>query len=240
MAASEDLKINKPAGRRLMWESWADIRAVNTYLLVYAICTSIAVALLSVVLVTIFTRPPFILSQDEGVVMWRSTEAFRLRSDMVRQFLGTTLGTIFNVTPSNYDLTPITSYVDPRLMDMLTGKGRETQSSRLSNNERKTFNILETKRMASSRFPKLIATISRADETITSDSRDQAGNVITSSKSSIVFVVTYMEQIVPTPSDPFGLYVMGIDIGNNDSMLQSWNEAIPLEESTDKRGHKLK
>lgn len=223
--------------RRHVWEMYADVRAVNTFLLIFSLACALAVVCVACVLLAIFTRPPYILSEDEGMVMWRTTEAFKLREDMVSQFLRVTLDGIFTQSPSDYDITPIAHYLDPKLFDQLTGKAGETSALRLRTEQRRFFSILGFRRVVESKFPQFITVIVRADETIMNESKDQAGNVITSSSSNIVFVIVFLDQRVPTPANPWGLVIVGIDKGPSEKKQSTWEAALPLEGTRDKRNN---
>lgn len=225
--------------RRHIWEMYADVRAINTILLIYAICCTVAMAGVVFVLLAIYTRPPYILSEDEGMVMWRTTEAFKLREDMVDQFLGVTLGTIYNVSPSDYDLTPIAPYILPDVFDKLTGKAGETAEMRVRTDQRQFFNILGIRRVTDTKYPNFIAMIVRADQTTMNETRDSAGNIITTSKSAIVFVIAYLDQRTPTPANPWGLYVVGIEKGTSANMERAWETAVALEGTRDGKGNTI-
>jgi len=226
--------------RRHIWEMYGDVRAVNTFLLAFSSFCAIAVIVLSLVLLSIYRRPPYILTQDEGMVMWRTTEVFKLRADMIGQFLRTTLGVIYTSSPSDYDLSTIAAYLDPNLLNKLTGKQGETAELRLRADQRQFFNMLGFRRVVESKYPQFIAIVVRADQTIMNESRDANGNLITSSKSDIVFVVAYLAQRNPTPSNPWGLYLVGIEKGTSAQLQNVWEAAVPIENTKDQKNNIIK
>jgi len=222
--------IRRPASRPLPWERYGDLRSMNTKLVIVALFSNITSIILGVMLITIYLRPPAILSETDGVVTWRSTEAFRLRSDMVKQFLSMTLGQIYNLTPSDYDITPAREFLVPSIADRLSMDMDKEVRDSLGVNRRKMFEVVGTKRVIDSDYPQYTELISKCEETTVEDSKDISGNVVTQSKTEVVFVLTYLTQKVPTPANPWGLYVVGLSKGDSDKMVHTWDSAVPLTE----------
>jgi len=226
------------SSRRHVWEMYADVRAVNTWLLLYSIGATIVAVILSLVIWTIFTRPPYILSEDDGFVQWRNTEVFRLREDQVKSYLWTTFGRIYNVTPGSYDLTPLLPLVSSQLIDRFTGKISSEQGDlRIETNQRQIYDLLEVRRTIDPRYPSFISILTRGVETKISETRDKAGNiVVTSPPPEVVFRIAYLQQKRPTPENPWGLYMVGIRVVKGTSAEKEWNDSVPMAGTADGRG----
>lgn len=223
--------VHGPASkRRHVWEMYADVRVVNKYLLVYSGLVSIAMALMSTVIFAIYTRPPYILTQDQGYIMWRTTEAFRLKPDMVESYIWLVLGKIFNRAPGAYDLSSIMGLVSPPIIDRFTGKAKTGAVERQSKDERQFFDILEIRRIPKSRFPKFLSFIVRANKSISREVRDAAGNVVTETRAETVYVTVWLEPVYPTPDNPWGLVLVGLDPQKEQVGQKDWDEAISLKE----------
>jgi hypothetical protein len=225
----------RPAGagipaskRRHVWEMYADVRIVNKYLLVYSGLASIALAIMSAVVFSIYTRPPYILTQDQGYIMWRTTEVFRLRPDMVSSYLSMVLNKMYNKVPGSYDLSSIMGLVAPNIIDAFSGKSSGTE--RQVADQREYFDILEIRRLPKSRFPKFLSFMVKANMSISREGRDAAGNVVTETKAETDYVVVWVEQSTPTPDNPWGLVLVGLEYLKGAEGEKLWSESISLRE----------
>lgn len=232
----------EPAGepaskRRHVWEMFGDVRVMNNYLLVYSGLSSVAAALMSIVVFSIYTRPPYILTDDEGYVMWRTTEVFQTRPDMVSTYLGMVMGKIFNIAPGAYDLTSISKMVAPVIMDAYSGKVGQVVSDRMSKDRRQFFDILEIRRVPNSEYPEFLSFMVKANVANMAETRDQAGNVITTTSADTFYYTVWIDQVRPTPDNPWGLVLVGVGkVLKGKEGETSWNEAVPLVEPKDGEG----
>jgi hypothetical protein len=222
--------------RRHVWEMYGDVRVVNKYLLVYGGFTSIAMAMMALVIFAIYTRPPYILTQDQGFVMWRTTEVFKLKPDMVSSFIWLVVSKLYNKVPGAYDLTPIMNMVAPNIIDTFTGKAGGGE--RLSKNERQYFDILEIKRIPESRFPKFISFIIKGNKSISTEIRDAAGNIVTETKAETDYIIIWLDLKYPTPENPWGLDLVGLEYLKGKDGEAEWRTAVSLkdEEATKVEG----
>ena len=229
------------SSRRHVWEMFGDVRALNTYLVIYAISSTLVSCILGMVIYVIFTRPPYVLSEDDGYVQWRNTEVFRLREDQVNAYIWTVFGKIFNVTPGSYDLRSLTKMVSPDLLDRFSGKIATDQAEmRIQMNQRQIYELLEIKRTIDPRYANFIAILTRGTEIKISETRDKAGNVvITSPPPEVVFRIAYLEQQHPSPENPWGLRLVGLRLVKGASAEKEWSEAVPLTGTSDGKGRAI-
>ncbi len=215
--------------RRHVWEMFGDVRVMNNYLLVYSGLSSIAAAIMAMVVFMIYTRPPYILTQDEGFVMWRTTEAFKTRPEMVSSYLGLVLGKIFNIAPGAYDLTSISRLVAPLIMDTYSGRVGQVVSDRMDRDRRQFFDILEIRSVPKSEFPEFLSYMVKANVSNMAEARDQAGNVITTTTADTYYYTVWIKQETPTPDNPWGLVLVGVGkILKGTEGEAAWKTAVPL------------
>jgi hypothetical protein len=207
---------------------YGDVRVVNRYLLIYGGLVTVTMAMMAVVIFAIYTRPPYILTQDQGFIMWRTTEVFRLKPDMVSSYLWLVLSKMYNKVPGSYDLTPIVGLVAPNIIDTLSG--RAGGGDRLNANERQYFDILETRRIPESRFPQFISFIIKGNKSISREIKDSAGNVVTETKAETDYVVVWIDQTYPSPENPWGLVLVGLEYLKGKDGEKEWMTAIPLKD----------
>lgn len=226
-----DPQVEAASKRRHVWEMFGDVRVMNNYLLIYSGLSSVAAALMSVVVFSIYTRPPYILTEDEGYVMWRTTEVFQTRPDMVSTYLGMVMGKIFNIAPGAYDLTSISKMVAPVIMDAYSGKVGQVVSDRMSKDRRQFFDILEIRRVIKSEYPEFLSYMVKANLANMTEGRDQAGNVITTTSAETFYYTVWLDPSRPTPDNPWGLVLVGVGkVLKGKEGEGPWNEAVPLVE----------
>lgn len=222
------------SNRRHVWEMFGDVRVMNNYLLIYSGLSSVAVALMSIVVFSIYTRPPYILTEDEGYVMWRTTEVFQTRPDMVTTYLGMVLGKIFNIAPGAYDLTSISKMVAPVILDAYSGKVGQVVSDRMSRDRRQFFDILEIRKVTKSEYPEFLSFMVKANVSNMAETRDQAGNVIITTTAETFYYTVWIDQNRPTADNPWGLVLVGVgQVLKGKEGERAWNETVPLIEPED-------
>lgn len=228
LAKGRPAETGMPASkRRHVWEMYADVRIVNKYLLVYSGLASLALAVMGAVVFAIYTRPPYILTQDQGYVMWRTTEVFRLKPDMISSYLWMVLSKMYNKVPGSYDLSSIMGFVAPNIIDAFSGKASGTERQLID--QREYFDILEIRRVPKSRFPKFLSFIAKANMSISRETRDAAGNVVTETKADTDYVMVWLEQTPPTPDNPWGLVLVGLEYLKGKDGESQWNESVSLK-----------
>ena len=221
--------IEPASKRRHVWEMFADVRVMNNYLLVFSGLSSVAAALMAIVVFTIYTRPPYILTEDEGYVLWRTTETFQVRPDMVSSFLWLVMGKIFNVTPGAYDLTSISKMVAPVIIDAYSGKVAQEYGERINRDRRQFFDILEIRKVVKSEYPEYLSYIVKANVSSMSEGRDQAGNVVTTTAADTFYYTVWLAQDRPTPDNPWGLVLVGVGaVLKGKDGDAAWAQSVPL------------
>ena len=226
-----------PTKRRVVWELFEDVRVANTWLFILMTAMVFTLCIFSLVLVTIYKRPPYILSEDEGFVMWRNTEAFKLRDDMLSMYASNLLSYLLNMSPGVYDLTPITSLVHPTIIKGYYSKASDTAEDRLSSNRRQIFKLNDARRTFYMRqFPQYIQIVTQGEKAVYSEERDNAGNVRVLPNAKIVYMILLLDQQRPTPQNPWGLYTVGIQQLDDLTGQKVWSESEPLSGTKDLRG----
>lgn len=220
------------SGRRHVWEMYGDVRVLNKYLLLFAGTLSVSVIALAGVILSIYTRPPYILTQDEGYIMWRTTEVFKLRQEMVSTYLSFVLGKLLNVAPGAYDLSGITGLVEPSIINYFTGKvgSAGAANERLSKDKRQFFDILGIHRIPKSQYPKLYSYIVKGNKTTAQDVRDTQGNIVTQTTAETVYIMVWLDHRRPTPEDPWGLVVAGLQEKTAKEGEADWAGSLPLND----------
>lgn len=238
---SIDPNINFPSKRRVVWELFEDVRVANTWLFIYSSAITLVVCILSLVLVTIFRKPPYILTQDEGFVMWRTTEAFQLKDDMVRSFADQVLSKIQNMSPGAYDLAPISGMVNSKIIDFYMKKATEGAEDRNRTNKRQLYFLNEIKRTSAVKdFPNYLQFICKGEKTTYQEKVDAAGNVRVIPNAETVYYILITEQRNPKPANPWGLFVVGIKALNQTDGDPVWEDATELTGSRDLEGKTIK
>lgn len=226
-----DPQVEPASKRRHVWEMFGDVRVMNRYLLIYSGLSSVAAALMSVVVFSIYTRPPYILTQDEGFVMWRTTEVFKVKPDMISSYLWLVMGKIFNIAPGAYDLTSISKMVAPVIMDAYGGKVGQVVSDRMAKDRRQFFDILEIRKVPKSEYPEFLSFMIKANVSNMAETRDQAGNVVTTTTADTFYYTVWVEQVRPTPDNPWGLVLVGVGkVLKGKEGEAAWNASVPFAE----------
>jgi len=222
--------LGEPASkRRHVWEMFADVRVMNNYLLVFSGLSSVAAALMAIVVFTVYTRPPYILTEDEGYVMWRTTETFQVRPDMVSSYLWLVMGKIFNVSPGAYDLTSISKMVAPLILDTYSGKVGQEAGERINRDRRQFFDILEIRKVPKSEYPDYLSYIIKANVSNMTETRDQAGNVVTTTAADTFYYTVWLDQVRPTPENPWGLVLVGVGaVLKGKEGEVAWAQGVPM------------
>ena len=141
----DQLPIEPPSRRRLLWESFGDVQRANKWLFVIVSIQAIAITSLGFVVLSIYRRPPYIITTNRGYVQYESTEAFKLHPEMVISYLTDVMGRLFDVTPGSYDLTPIVNFVSPDIYKIFNGldHSKAAEATRVEKDIRRIFSLYE-------------------------------------------------------------------------------------------------
>ena len=223
--------LDTPRFRRLEWESLADIRSINSYLL--GICTLLgaACAALSFALWHTVHRSPPVITQDEGYLQWRTTDVLRLRPHMVGAYLDAVVGRLLSVSPRTSDIRPLADFdVAPEILDAFSGVAEHAGAVRIDRDVRQTYRILELRRTEDPRYPATIACILRAEQTVFAEVRGASNTSAYLPHSAIVFHIAYLDRRRPRPENPWGLALVGIASLEPGLGAARWEAAKPLGE----------
>lgn len=227
-----DRSFSLPAKRRVVFEYFEDVQIANTLLSVLVGILALALLVESTVLALIFRRPPYILAEDSGYVMWRTTEVFRLRPDMVKSFLETMGSKMLTIQPGAYNLDSLVHHVYPHVIQALQQKVGENES-RIQRKVRQLWTFLEARAYSdpTPAYHSYRCFIVRAEKSFYEEQLNDSGNPETRATSSIVYYLFYLEQCRPTPENPWGLKIWGFR--ELDSELESkkiWDGSAGLGE----------
>lgn len=218
-----------PSRRRISWEALEDIQVINSRLLILIVLLGTALVVESLVLLTIYKRPPDILSQNDGYVMWRTTETYRLRKDILRAYLEDVLGKLFTIHPGSYDLSRLTDWVEPKVLNAFNGNAQKGAQLRIRLDRRQIYSLYELKRYHDPRYPKLLTLLARGEQTTYEEQKDDTGNVRVIPNSEIVLHTVYLKQVRPTPNNPWGLVLAGIgNPGSQEASAVLWDKGTEL------------
>jgi hypothetical protein len=229
-----------PRSRRLLWEHAEDVRVANTWLTMIAVVLALANVIQTCVLLSIFKRPPAILQEDAGFVMWRTADVYRLRSDIIKTYIGTTLGALLEVHPGAYDLTKLDGLVDVSILKKYSDDAQSNGENRLEKSTRRLFAVYEMRRWVNPSYPQYIAIAVRGEKVIYEEFRDDLGNVRVTPKNTLTLYVVYLKQQTPTPRNPWGIMMVGIQEMKQQDQEKTWADSFPIEGSKDNQGNLIK
>lgn len=221
-----------PAKRRVLFEYFEDVQIANTFLSILVGILVLTLFVESIVLVLIFRRPPYILAEDSGYVMWRTTVVFRLRPEMVKSFLEMAGSKMLTIQPGAYNLDSLAHHVYPHVIQALQQKVGQNES-RIQRKVRQIWTFLEAKRYLdpTPAYQNYRCFSIRAEKAFYEEQMNDSGNPETRATSSIVYYLFYLDQIRPTPENPWGLKIWGFrEIDSELECKKIWESSIPLGE----------
>ncbi len=224
-----------PMKRRVLFEYFEDVQIANTILSILIGILALALLIESIVLILIFRRPPSILAEDSGYVMWRTTEVFRLKPDMIKSYLETIGAKMLTIQPGAYHLDSLVHHVYPHVIQVLQLKVGENES-RIQRKVRQLWTFLEAKRYQdpTPAYQPYRCFIVRAEKSFYEETINDSGNPETRATSSIVYYLFYLELLRPTPENPWGLKVWGF------REIETELESKKIWESSSGLGEELK
>ncbi len=223
--------------RRYLWELGADLERTNWWLFVTCSLLLGCTLLLAAVVAIIFSRPPLVLTDDQGYVSYRSTEVFRLDELRIKTYVELIMTRLLNMNPGVYDLGPIALLASPKVVQTYTDHAYSTAQDRVRVNERRYFSFTDVKRFIDNKFPDLIVLAVRGEMAYFREGENEpapgAPSNLTSlasirAQSQTVTYLMYLEQRRPTPPNPWGLMTVGLAQQQGDEAKAIWDAAIPL------------
>ncbi len=231
-----DEEFTLPKRRRTLFEHGEDLARMNFYLLIIASLALILSVVLGIAIYSIYSRPPYILSEDEGYVMYRSTTVYRLDERRIKTYLTVVLTKLFNKNPGIYDLSEITPLVSKDIINFYSQDAERSAAQRLRENERTLFQIYELRRYLDPENPKFIVAVVRGNAASFRESKSEivdptglaGGQPLVSTRvtDQVVTYVVYLQQVTPSPLNPWGLWTVSIRIPTADAAEKIWSKSI--------------
>lgn len=219
-----------PTKRRVVFEYFEDVQIANTLLSILVGVLGIALLAQSAVLWVIFKRPPYILTQDQGYVMWQTTEVFRLKSDMIKSFIETVGSKLLTIQPGSYRLETLAHQVHPHVIQALQQKVGQNES-RIQRKVRQLWNFLEARHYQdpTPAYQSYQCFSVRAEKAFYEEVSGEQGNPETRAHSTIVYYLFYLEQVRPTPENPWGLKVWGFrELESEIEAKKIWDASVEI------------
>ncbi len=226
---SENPNVALPSRRRAIWEYGGDLLRICWWLAILLMISILANLTQSAVLVSIYSRPPYILTEDEGYVMYRTTTRFRLSEANVQNYTNVVTSTLLNLNPGSYDLSPLLTMVTPRILDKYRMDAQASELSRKASGQRVYWNLYGVKRIFEPKYPQFII-LAVQGEIVNLAANVDAANPGAPDRpiSNTVLLKLYLGTVRPTPDNPFGLYLEGISTIAPENATQVWDSAKPL------------
>lgn len=223
---SDDHLLPLPAARA--FDSHSAITRANRWLVAANLATGIALVVCCFVLLSIFTRPPAVMSGDRGYMQYHTTEWYRLNPEILSAYIEMVLGKAFNLTPGFYDPSSLLPFVAPEVFTGLTESNSTVLSERIRRDIRQVFGVYEIREFQDPSWPNLRSYLVKGERTRYERRTDSAGNVIFSPSSQIVYYSVYLREVPPSPSNPFGLLMVGVVDPPQLEVDATWPSAQPI------------
>lgn len=222
----DDPSYNMPKSKSIFSQDLAVFLSVSVIANFVAI---FLIMLMGLILAVYFLYPPQIMTQGNGVVFYRNTEPYRLRSDTVEAFVRTTLLDIYPYVPDLSNLDVLRYLVVPDLL---------RKCMAVPEGEKRPLKILEVRRFTDPEKPQFMGIAikgERSKKFIHTDSGiKQAGD------SGPTLIKAYLNQITATLDNPWGLVLVDFEEISDPGQMQSfWDSCTELEGSTDLNGNPI-
>lgn len=224
-----DPSFNLPARRRVIWEHAQDLSVFLRVSVIFNILFFLTLVIVGVVLYTIAQRPPFVVDQDQGYVYYRDKEAYKLRTELLRSFLKVTTESLLTYNPGDYGISGVEHLVYPEIVSTFTEAARKQADIRTKFNRRQIWIIREIRQYKDPKLPKFIAIPIRGEKVTYEEVTTADGLKTIKTSSEPTLLMTYLQQKVPSPENPWGLYLRGIsEIAEKDKAKLYWDMSTPI------------
>jgi hypothetical protein len=235
-----DDTLRLPTRRPIIWEQAADLQKVMTLFLAIIIVLTIFCMFLVHCVVKLSEREPAVLQEDLGYVSYRTTEVYRLRKDIIMTFSRELLDTLLTVTPGHYNNLGLKNRVDLKVLDVFSKAAYEAGEQRLTANDRQNYELYDVKRYVDNEYPDLIAIACRGEKQVYREQTDPAGSTRPHLNTELMALVLYLQQRVPTPENPWGLFVVGVKLPDYQKQSEAiWQQTTELETTLDTKGNPI-
>ena len=235
-----DDTLRLPTRRPIIWEQAADLQKVLTLFLAIIFVLTICCMFLVHCVVKLSEREPAVLQEDLGYVSYRTTEVYRLRKDIITTFSRELLDTLLTVTPGHYNNLGLKNRVDLKVLDVFSKAAYEAGEQRLTANDRQNYELYDVKRYVDNEYPDLIAIACRGEKQVYREQTDPAGSTRPRLNTELMALVLYLQQRVPTPENPWGLFVVGVKLPDYQKQSEAiWQQTTELETTLDTKGNPI-
>jgi hypothetical protein len=235
-----DDTLRLPTRRPIIWEQAADLQKVLTLFLAIIIVLTICCMFLVHCVVKLSEREPAVLQEDLGYVSYRTTEVYRLRKDIIMTFSRELLDTLLTVSPGHYNNLGLRNRVDLKVLEVFSKAAYEAGDQRLTANDRQNYELYDVKRYVDNEYPDLIAIACRGEKQVYREQTDPAGSTRPHLNTELMALVLYLQQRVPTPENPWGLFVVGVKLPDYQKQSEAiWQQTTELETTLDTKGNPI-
>jgi len=235
-----DDTLRLPTRRPIIWEQAADLQKVLTLFLAIIIVLTICCMFLVHCVFKLSEREPAVLQEDLGYVSYRTTEVYRLRKDIIMTFSRELLDTLLTVSPGHYNNLGLRNRVDLKVLEVFSKAAYEAGEQRLTANDRQNYELYDVKRYVDNEYPDLIAIACRGEKQVYREQTDPAGSTRPHLNTELMALVLYLQQRVPTPENPWGLFVVGVKLPDYQKQSEAiWQQTTELETTLDTKGNPI-
>ncbi|CAF0704870.1 hypothetical protein [Candidatus Methylacidithermus pantelleriae] len=228
--ADENYPVEKPPALpsflRTVWEWKEDIAVVNSWLLVLCFAQMVALLLVGGVLWYKIHEPTRIVLDLPGYVVWPKSDVFRLREDMVANFLREIGKALYEVNPGSYNIMDVGSRVSPHVVRAFRDVYGPLAAS--GDSQRIVWDLREIRRYVDPKRPKYLTIAARANR-----ARYRVRNGLPEITTEEVIHLFYLSEVIPTPDNPVGLRLDGVQEYRGPEGEKLWQLTVPVAGSVD-------
>jgi hypothetical protein len=215
-----------PAFLRTVWEWKEDIAIVNSWLLGLCCAQTVALILVGGALWYKIHEPTRVVVDLPGYVVWPKSEIMRLREDMIANFLREIGKALYEVNPGSYNIADVGSRVSPYVARIF----RDTYGPLAASQDaqRIVWDLREIRRYVDPKRPKYLTIAARCNR-----ARYRMRNNLPEVTTEEVVHLFYLTEVIPTPDNPVGLRVDGVQELRGPEAERLWELTIPVVGSVD-------
>lgn len=236
-----DPSFNLPARRRVIWEHAQDLAVFLRVNVLFNILFIVAVVLLGVVVAVIVNRPSYVINQDQGYIYYRNTERDKLRTSLLRSFLRVTTGGLYTFQPTGYRIDGLEGLVSHKVLTEFKKSAKKQSEARLKYNRRQLWEIRDIRRYFDPKFPQYISIAIQGEKANFEERVTADGLKEIKASSQPTLIMTYLEEVVPSPENPWGLALIGIfEVSEKQKTKLYWDASVPIGTAQEKGSKKKK
>lgn len=193
----------------------------------------VLILFICLILIFKFTKNPNMVTQQEGICYYRTTQILRLRTDMVQTFLRMTTESLLSYRSPEYDVSSLKNFVNTDIIQAFNNLAQKQAETRRQAARRQFWEISEIRRYYNPELPNCIGIAIRGKKTIIqrSPNREQRSP---DTFASNTLVVVYLKQQPITYANPWGLILVGIQEQSDPVKAKKiWDQSIDLTNTID-------